>query len=514
MDALRAAAGLVWGVLSGPTLSADDRALLRTGLGGVVLFGRNIRSPEQLRQLTADVRAAATSPVIVAIDQEGGHIIRIGEPLTRLPSAMAIGATGDPALAYAVARASAVELAACGIDVVCAPVLDVALDRHAAAIGARSFGEDPALVARMGRETIRGYLDGGVLPVAKHFPGHGRTATDSHLALPVVHADVAALDAVDLVPFHAAVDAEVPALMTSHVVYAAIDPAHPASLSPAVADLARRRLQFDGLLVTDALVMDAIAHRQPIEAAASAAIAAGADAVMALDPAWRVIDRLEFDIRRERLDPARVAAAVGHAARFAAAARSTRVSTGRTRIGALPHRGAADRVARAALTLVAGERLLPIRPAERVVVIDVASARRSPIEDERGTDPVTAAAIAAAWRASLVVLDPRDPGPLDAAHKAAEAADRVIVLTRDAFVEPVGASLIRSFLGRRSVHVALRSPTDLELSTDGVAIAAYHEGPAVAAALVRALGAGTSALPGRLPLALGPSTSSILLGAS
>ena len=501
-DLRRRVAGLVWGVVSGPALTADDRELLEAGLGGVVLFSRNVRSPEQLRELTAAIRAAASNPVVVSIDQEGGHIIRIGEPLTRLPSPMAIGATGNARLAWAVARASAAELADCGIDVVLAPVLDVAADRKAVVVGARAYGGDPGLVARLGAAAIRGYLEGGVLPVAKHFPGHGRTPVDSHLALPVLAPDPEALEAVDLVPFRAAVAAGVPGLMTAHVVHGDLDRVRPASLSAETTRLARERLGFDGLLVTDAIVMDAVARRQPLDAAALDALLAGADAVMALEPAWRVIDRLESEARSGRLSGDRLAEASARCGVFAQQAASVRRAAALRPIGAPRHGRIAEHVACESLTLAGGGPRLPIRTAERIVVLDVRSLRPSPVEDAVGSGTALGAGLAGRLGGRHLSLDPADAAAIAAARRAVHAAERVILLTRDAFADPRSSALVRAIAGETVIHVAVRNPVDLELAPSGALVATYHEGPAVAGALGDALRTGPAAFPGRLPIAL------------
>jgi beta-N-acetylhexosaminidase len=504
VDLRRRVAGLVWGTVEGTELTASDRKLLGDGLGGIVLFSRNVASPPQLVELTAAIREAASNPVVIAIDQEGGHIVRIGEPLTRLPSPMAVGATGDARLARAAARASAVELAACGIDVVLAPVLDVAAERRAVVVGARAYGDDPRLVARLGAAAIRGYLEGGVLPMAKHFPGHGRTAVDSHLGLPVIADDPTGLTAIDLVPFQAALAAGVPALMTAHVVHADLDAVRPASLSAATSRLARERLGFDGLLVTDAIVMDAVARRQPIEDAARDALLAGADVVMALEAAHRVVDRLVRDVESGVIDEADLAEPARRSATFAAKARA--VAAGRAGsldpVAALPHRRISQRAARRALTLVSGTARLPIRSSESVAVVDLRSLRPSPVEDAVGSGRDAGALLAEALGAVLLALDPTDDAAAIAAGRAAAAGDRVVLLTRDAFADPRSCALARLVAGPSTVHVALRNPVDLELAPSGVQIATYHESPAVGAALAVALAVGAGAFPGRLPVAL------------
>lgn len=501
----RAVAGLVWGTVAGLELTDADRAVLEDGLGGVVLFSRNVRSPAQLVELTAAIRAAASNRVVIAIDQEGGHIIRVGEPLTRLPSPMAIGATDDASLAYAVAQASAMELAACGIDVALAPVLDIAAERRSTVVGARSYGADPERVARLGAAAIRGYLDGGVLPVAKHFPGHGRTAVDSHLDLPVVAPDPDG--EVELVPYEAAVAAGVPALMTAHVVHSRLDPRQPASLSRATTQLAREHLRFDGLIVTDAIVMDAVAKRRSLAEASVEALAAGADVVMALEPSARVIDRLVEAVARGELAPDALAGARRRAAAFAEAASAVRTRAARRDIegtgpiGSLAHRRIAAEAARRSLTLVDGASSLPLGRAA-IVVVDIASTRPSPVEDAVGSGRQAASVLAGGLHADLVSVDAREPSSLAAAVAAAALATHVVVLSRDAYATEAAASAVAALAGPRAIHVALRNPVDLEVAWSSVRIATYHEGAEVGAALAAALRVGPAAFPGRLPITL------------
>src|SRR5215212_10370048 len=179
LSAHQIAARLIWITAPGTDLDRETRRLLALGAGGLVLFERNIDSPEQVARLCADARAAAAGPLRIAVDQEGGHIVRLVEPLIRQPSLMAIGATQSAEVAYEVALASAEDVAALGINTIFGPVLDVAAEPESTVVGARSFGCDPTLVATLGAAMIAGYHAGGVMAVAKHFPGHGRTPPDS-----------------------------------------------------------------------------------------------------------------------------------------------------------------------------------------------------------------------------------------------------------------------------------------------------------------------------------------------
>ncbi|HEY0444337.1 MAG TPA: glycoside hydrolase family 3 N-terminal domain-containing protein, partial [Candidatus Limnocylindrales bacterium] len=316
-DAERVAAQLTWGTLRGTTPDADELALLRRGLGGLVLFSRSLGDRRSVRDLIDRIRAEAPGPIHVSVDQEGGRIVRLRDGFTPFPGAMAIGATRSERLAFEAARASARELAAVGIDTVLAPVLDLAADLRNPTIGSRAYGADPALVSRLGAAAVRGYLAGGVIPVPKHFPGHGRTPLDSHLAAPVVRGGFAELER-DLDPFRAAVTAGTPMLMTSHVRYDAIGDDLPASLSPAVARLARDELGFDGVLLTDAMVMDAITADGPVPEACLAALVAGSDVVMALEPSRRTIELVAAALRDGHLATSRAHAALRSVAAIAA----------------------------------------------------------------------------------------------------------------------------------------------------------------------------------------------------
>ena len=251
---------------AGEELAEAERALFReTRPVGLILFSRNCRSPEQVRRLTDSWRdAVGTDECLVLIDQEGGRVRRLGPPHWRAPPAAAefgrlAAEDGDLAadLVRLNARLIAADLRPLGIDVDCIPVLDVPAPGADGVIGDRAFAADPGLVAALGRATCDGLAAGGVLPVVKHVPGHGRAEVDSHEALPVVAADREELDRRDFAPFRALSDA--PLAMTAHVVFTAIDEDRPATTSPGAVGLVRGDIGFDGLLMTDDLSMKALA---------------------------------------------------------------------------------------------------------------------------------------------------------------------------------------------------------------------------------------------------------------
>ncbi|MCF7936118.1 MAG: glycoside hydrolase family 3 protein [Synergistales bacterium] len=253
--------------------------------GGVVLYTAtgNIGTTEQVAGFAEEMQrwALRTSgiPLFVAIDQEGGWVNRIREGVTLFPGNMALGAAGAPSLAREAARDMGEELRALGINVDFAPVVDVNSNPRNPIIGSRSFGSSPREVAAFGIEAVKGYLEGGVLPVLKHFPGHGDTAVDSHLGLPLVSRDRASLESIDLRPFREAVADGAPAVMTAHIRVPALEPAPlPATFSRKILQgLLREEMGFRGVIFADSMGMGAIRKHWGAGEAAVAAFRAGVD---------------------------------------------------------------------------------------------------------------------------------------------------------------------------------------------------------------------------------------------
>jgi beta-N-acetylhexosaminidase len=309
----RTVSGLFMTGIPGPELDPDTRRILTEHPpGGIVLFRRNIRSAGQLRDLVASLHElGAGAPPLIAIDHEGGRVDRLPRPFTHFPPAATVAANGDTRTIEAVGLAMARELSAVGIDIDFAPVLDVLSNPRNQVIGDRAFGSTPEGVARSGLALARGLMRGGIVPCGKHFPGHGSTAGDSHFVLPRVRLSRPMLAKRDLVPFARAVGAGLPALMTAHVVYTALDPHRPATLSPRVCrDLLRRRLGFRGVLFSDDLDMGAVAGKRSPERIAVAALEAGCDVLVAcqsLEAAVQAMEGVERAVERGRLDARQVA---------------------------------------------------------------------------------------------------------------------------------------------------------------------------------------------------------------
>lgn len=274
----------------GTDVDDDLRAMIEEShIGGVIYFARNIADPLQTAKLSAKLqRIAAESGnpgLIIAIDQEGGRVARLTEKtgFTEFPSAMALGATGDPHNAFLAAQAMAQEMRQVGINADFAPDLDVNNNPLNPVIGIRSFSSDPAIVAAFGVEAVKGLQSEGVMAFGKHFPGHGDTDIDSHKGLPVIDHPLDRLQSVEFVPFEAAIKADVSGIMTAHVEFLSIDPTNtPATVSqPVLTGLLRETMGYEGLIITDSLEMAALGEAgYPTEIAGSAAFMAGADLLL------------------------------------------------------------------------------------------------------------------------------------------------------------------------------------------------------------------------------------------
>ncbi len=261
----------------GPELSADEAAFFREADPfGFILFARNVESPQQLRRLTGDLRAAVGREAPVLVDQEGGRVQRLRAPHWRewTPPLEAVATARDPARAmWLRARLIAHELRGVGIDCNCAPTADVAREATHPFLKNRLYGADPETVSQISMAVAEGLMAGGVLPVVKHLPGHGLARVDSHKDLPRVTETRADLDRIDFAPFRAL--NHLPMAMTAHLVFEAIDPDRPATQSPAMIEVIRRDIGFQGLLMTDDLSMQALSGSHGQRTAA--AMAAGCD---------------------------------------------------------------------------------------------------------------------------------------------------------------------------------------------------------------------------------------------
>jgi beta-N-acetylhexosaminidase len=484
---------------------------------GVALFGHNLAGPWATTQLIADLQAAAAAngdaPLLIGIDQEGGMVARLRYPATEVPSNMACAAAGGPAAAGEAAEILGREMRRLGINLAFAPVLDVNTQPANPVIGTRAYGDDPAQVAACGVAAIEGFRRAGVLSMGKHFPGHGDTWADSHLALPRVAHGWDRLHGVELAPFRAAIAAGVDTLCTAHVVFSGVDDSgRPATLAPRLmTDLLRGELGFTGALFADALVMDAIAGRDSanIPPAAVAAVRAGVDCLMIMGSlrlqrrCYRALLAAVQDgtISAQRLDEAvarvqalrqRVAAPTDPAAAWPDPA----------------HQQAARRLAAAAVTLVRDEQgLLPLA-GPGLGVVEFVFGAASPVESVRN-EPLNASTLATLLSAArpdarFLALPPQAPDAAATLAAFVDGCDRLVVATRNAALDPAQAALLRQVAasGKPVVQLALRSPYDATLAPAiGTVLLTYGDPPVAVAAAVDVL-LGAAQPPGRLPIRL------------
>ncbi len=273
----------------GTVISEEIKYLIHEyHIGGIILFGRNIGTPEEILSLTKSLQSEAKkagykSPLLICIDQENGVVRRLGEGTTIIPGAMLLGATQKPLYSYEAGVTTAKQLKALGINWNLAPVVDINNNPKNPVIGVRSFGEDPQKVTEMAKQSMLGMQAGGVMTTLKHFPGHGDTSVDSHLDLPVISHDLDRLHEVELLPFKECIDAGADAIMSAHVYFPALEKKEntPATLSRAViTGLLREELGFEGVITTDCMEMDAIAKGIGTVEGCVKAVEAGVDLIM------------------------------------------------------------------------------------------------------------------------------------------------------------------------------------------------------------------------------------------
>ena len=301
---------------TGHTAPDDLRRIVSEfDLAGVILFARNVAEPEQVAELCRECASLATEwPFWISVDQEGGRVARLRAPFTEWPPAMTLGRSGDEALAVRYARTLATELRAVGINLDYAPVLDVHTNPANPVIGDRALSDDPAVVAKLGAAIVRAMQEEGVVACGKHFPGHGDTHVDSHEAMPVVEHDRRRLEAVEFVPFKAAIAAGVATMMTAHVMVPALGEREVASFSSLVVTrILKETLGFQGVVFTDDLGMKAVSAQHSPGEASVKAIAAGCDTVLlcnhTADEQWTAIETVirsveRGDITQKRMDDA------------------------------------------------------------------------------------------------------------------------------------------------------------------------------------------------------------------
>lgn len=459
-DLLHLAAGVVMTGFDARLLDDATRARLRVlPFAGFILFARNVGTLEGLRALTDDLRGFSDPPPLIAVDQEGGRVARVREGVEELPPMMALGATRDPDLARRAGEQLAFDLRRAGVTHDFAPVVDLALDAENTVIGARAFGRSPELVVELAGAFVRGMREGGMGATLKHFPGHGDTHVDSHVALPRLASDAATLRARDLEPFRRLL-ASAPAVMAAHVVATAFDPALPASLcAPLLTGVLRDEWRYNGVCFTDCMQMDAIAKGIGTVDGVAASIAAGADCAIVshdVDLASQAVANLAGAVQSGRIPRARLEEAYERVMAL------RRASAAPLPLDAVPpHPGIGREIARRAVTCVRG-----IAHADATASI-VVSFEGTTIEGAAGVlaSQASLRSSAPSLEELILPLDPSQSATGEMLRRLESARRRPIVLVRRARSLPAQAQAAQSIVERfpDTMIVCAREAFDYDL---------------------------------------------------
>ncbi|RMF80617.1 MAG: hypothetical protein D6737_07450 [Chloroflexi bacterium] len=494
-----------------PTVVGQD-FLRRWQPGGVILFEYNSGNPSAITNLTntfqQTMRDVDGIPLLIAVDQEGGVVARLRDGFTAFPSPIVLGASGDTQLSYEVGAAMAQELRAVGVAMNLAPVADLETNPDNPIIVRRSFGSDPAMISPVVSNMVLGMQDNGVLATVKHFPGHGESTLDSHLGLPVVDLDRQRLETVELAPFREAILAGAEAVMVAHIWYPSLEPEPnlPATLSHnIVTGLLREELGFDGLIITDALDMDAIDLAFTTQDAAVRAVEAGVD-LIALGPhvglltQEQSIQAVVDAVRDGRISEARINESV------------RRIFDAKARFGVLDWQPL-DTESAAQRVDVAGHESLIEDVFAASVTVAYDTYDLIPVPEERSTALIYPATRLQIWRECepfSMNLTPVGVSNFPTDEEIAWAvttafnAETVIVFTQNAINNARQQALVNALPPEKTVVVALQSSYDWTTFPDVAAFMTTYSplrpaGPAACAVLF-----GAAPAPGRLPLSLGP----------
>ncbi len=490
---------------------------LRAGrVGTVILFARNIDTPEQVARLTRTLHAAASEPLMICIDQEGGAVARLRahNGFTESPGAMALGATDDETTAEAVSSVLAAEMRAVGINWNLAPAIDITHDIRNPTMGTRSLGVDPARVSALAAAQVRGFQRERVLATAKHFPGLGNTPVDTHEALAVISGSVEYLWQQDLIPFRAVIDAGIGAIMINHVQFEMLDSVYPSTLSPAViSGLLRHELGFEGLVVTDCMEMRAITNHFPPQESAVLAALAGIDVILyshTPEVQSAAYEGLLAAARSGRVPLERIDASNARlaAVRDSYAFKSDELGENlRVQVGTPSHTDTMQRAARAACVLFkADDEIFPIRPSLRYAVVEFASVIESGAV-ERGDQTQFVTHLQSVFhnvRAVTLTPSQYSPEKIAAAAELALHADVLIIVTRSAHMFARQAAAAAQIIGiaRRVILVSARSPFDADMfpTANAILLTCGDAAPSLDAAVDALMG---DFIPnGRLPVPL------------
>ncbi|GAC1565702.1 MAG: beta-N-acetylhexosaminidase [Ktedonobacteraceae bacterium] len=449
----------------------------RCHVGNIILFSRYVRDARQVLELTQRLQMIAREaghahPLLIAIDQENGIVQRLGEAATIFPGNMALGAIGSEEIASQVALATGRELKALGINMNLAPVVDVNNNLANPVIGVRSFGEDPRLVARLGSAMVKGYYNAGVISCLNHFPGHGDTAVDSHLALPTIPHTLERLEVMEMVPFRSGIEAGAESVMIAHIAFLALSRNEllPATLSPAIIHgLLREKLGFNGVILSDCLEMGAISETFGTQRAAVMALQTGINLVLVSHLYTRQqgsIEAITEAVQTGELSSQTIRLAAERVLSLKARYLSWDDLYAPTDVDYEAHARLQDQAYELSTTLAHNEdTLVPLHPnsGERIVIVAPHRNTMTMVEDRYYSDDMLLDIIRKYHAdVSLKHVSPADDWRSQL--QATAASDTFIVATVNAHLDEGQAGVVRFLVstGRRVIALAVRNPYDLQ----------------------------------------------------
>ncbi|MFS0688646.1 beta-N-acetylhexosaminidase [Sporosarcina sp. 179-K 8C2 HS] len=503
----------------GIKMSEEIKHLIHTyHIGGIILFGRNIGTPEEILALTNSLqeearKAGYETPLLICIDQENGVVRRLGEGTTIIPGAMLLGATYDPKNARKAGFMTGKELKALGINWNLAPVVDINNNPKNPVIGVRSFGEKPADVAEMAKHSILGMQEAGVMTTLKHFPGHGDTSVDSHLDLPVIDHNLDRLHAVELIPFKECMAAGADAVMSAHVYFPALEDKEnvPATLSHSViTGLLREELGFDGVITTDCMEMDAIAKRIGTVEGCVRAVEAGVDFVMVShlhDLQEQAILRLAEAVESGRISEQQIEESIERIEKLSRKYTSWKEIDANNKVaefvGSRKHHDEMKEIYKHGVTEVKGPGI-PIAAEDRVLLVHPKNEYAMMVEDKRYATLTMAEQLEKIHgNVTSMEIDKETPDEVDMTELAGQY-DHIVVLTLNADKHENQRLLVNEILasGKPVDVIAVRSPYDAAYFPKANRVICTYEFTESVFEVVAAYLIGKTSITGRLPVSI------------
>lgn len=449
-------------------------------VGSIIYFSRNFKNTKQIWELSRNLQAYAEIPLFIAIDQEGGLVVRINEGVTPSPGNMAIGATSNSIYSEAIAEIVGKELRILGINMNLAPCVDVNNNPDNPVIGVRSYGEDAKKVSKMGRAAIRGYRKAKVAPTIKHFPGHGDTETDSHLKLPVISHTMEHIENIELYPYKEAINDDVECIMISHVAFPALESLDiPATLSQNIVNgLLRRKLKYNGVVMTDCMEMKAILGKYDIEEATIRAIEAGVDIVLishSYGLQKKAINALLHSVYEDRISEERINMSVRRIMKLKEKLELHRDTVNwevdRVKLAKQENLEYVRKVSEESITVVREDKFIPITQEEKILIIWTYADTLTNVEEKRNINRTLGDILKESHNEIYEVytnIDPKDK-EIEKLIEKAKKFDKIIITSYNAANKEGQIKLIRGLndiYGKKLAVISIRNPYDLKAFQD------------------------------------------------